>query len=62
MDTGEGMFEMLDNLEKHLEEARKKYPQSKGVFSVGEELEIKGSWFMVEDISPWGIKLKLLKK
>jgi len=29
--------------------------------TVGEELEIKGSRFEVKDISPFGIKLKLLK-
>ena len=61
MDTGEGRFEPLPNLGESLEQARKKYPKSKGVFTVGEELKIKGSRFVVKDISPYGIKLKLLK-
>ena len=43
-----------------LKSLRKKYPKSKGLFIIGEELEIKGSLFKVKDISPWGIKLKLL--
>jgi len=63
MDTGEGRFEQLPNLEiATLNETRKKYPKSKGVFTVGEELEIRGSRFHVKDISPFGIKLKLLKQ
>jgi putative aminopeptidase FrvX len=61
MDTGEGRFEMLHNLEE-LEKKREKYSESKGVFTVGEELEIRGSRFLVKDISPFGIKLKLLKQ
>lgn len=66
MDTGEGRFEQfedspsLEMFEKQVEELREKYPKSKGVFTVGEELEIKGSRFKVKDISPFGIKLKLL--
>ncbi len=64
MDTGEGKFEMFEykNREKDpLDELRERYPKSKGVFSIGEEIEIKGSRFRVKDISPFGIKLKLLK-
>lgn len=60
MDTGEGNFKRFNNLEE-LEELRHKYPKSKGVFTVGEELEIRGSKFRVKYISPFGIKLKLLK-
>jgi len=52
---------MLHNLEE-LEKKREKYSESKGVFTVGEELEIRGSRFLVKDISPFGIKLKLLKQ
>ncbi len=44
-----------------LEALREEYPKSKGVFTVGEKIEIKGSLFSVKDISPFGIKLKLLK-
>jgi len=62
MDTGEGRFENLPNLsEETLDSKRKEYPNSKGVFTVGEEIEIRGSLFKVKDISPFGIKLKLLK-
>ena len=60
MDTGEGRFQELKSLSE-LEEMRNKYPKSKGVFTVGEEIEIKGSRFRVKQISPFGIKLKLLK-
>jgi len=63
MDTGEGGFEEFEY--KPLEEydnLKKKYPKSKGGFHVGERLEIKGSLFKVKDISPFGIKLKLLKR
>jgi len=60
MDTGEGRFEMLKSL-ADLEKATKEHPKSKGVFTVGEELEIKGSRFRVKEISPFGIRLKLLK-
>ena len=61
MDTGEGRFEMLNSMED-FSDTRKKYPKSKGVFTVGEELEIRGSRFRVKSISPFGIKLKLLKE
>jgi len=60
MDTGEGRLERFRDL-MELENLRRLYPKSKGVFTVGEELEIKGSRFIVKDISPFGIKLKLLK-
>lgn len=61
MDTGEGRFIDLPYLTYDtVDEARKKHPKSKGVFTVGEELEIRGSRFQVKDISPFGIKLKLL--
>ena len=61
MDTGEGNFERFDRPDL-LAEMRIKYPKSKGVFEIGEELEIKGSKFKVKEISPFGIKLKLLKQ
>ena len=60
MDTGEGRFSIYEKPEE-LEGLRQKYPNSKGVFRIGEELEIRGSKFKVKDISPFGIKLKLLK-
>jgi len=66
MDTGEGRFEQFDSdaiegFYKQLQEIENKYPKYKGVFTVGEELEIKGSRFKVKDISPFGMKLKLLE-
>jgi uncharacterized Zn finger protein len=62
MDTGEGKFVQLKSLEEeYVEAVRKKYPQAKGIFAVGEEIEIKGSLFRVKEITPFGIKLKLLK-
>ena len=62
MDTGEGNFIRIPDLtSKTMETMMKKYPKAKGVFTIGEELEIRGSLFMVKDISPFGIKLKLLK-
>jgi len=47
MDTGEGRFEMLTNLED--------------LFTVGEELEVRGLRFRIKSINPFGIKLKLYK-
>ena len=61
MDTGEGRFKKFSNIED-VPELRKTYPKSKGIFTVGEKIEIKGSLFQVKDISPFGIKLKLLKQ
>ena len=60
MDTGNGHFDLMNNLDE-VPEMRKKYPKSKGVFTVGEEIEIRGSRLKVIDLSPWGMKLKLLK-
>ena len=60
MDTGEGRFVRVNSLDA-LENLRKKYPKSKGIFKVGEELKIKGSKFRVKKITPFGITLKLLK-
>lgn len=66
MDTGEGRFEIFNydifQHEKAMNELREKYPKSKGVFTIGEEIEIKGSLFKVKDISAFGIKLKLLRQ
>ena len=59
MDTGEGKFEEFEKLTA-LSALREEYPKSKGVFTVGEVLEIKGSRFEVRDISTYGMKLKLL--
>ena len=62
MDSGKGRFEAMESLDLEYEMGmRKKFPKSKGIFSVGEELEIKGSRFRVKKITPFGILLKLLK-
>jgi len=46
MDTGEGRFEEFEyKPSEEYDNLRKKYPKSKGVFYVGEELKIKGSLF-----------------
>jgi len=59
MDTGEGRFVMARTPEL-LDKLREQYPKAKGIFEVGEEIEIRGSRFKVKDISPMGIKLRLL--
>ncbi len=43
--------------------AEKKWGKEKksGVFQIGEELEIKGAWFRVKKINPFGIMLKSIK-
>jgi hypothetical protein len=62
MDTGEGRFVELESLEyKIVNEMRNRFPKSKGIFTISEELEIKGSKFKVKEITPFGIRLKLLK-
>ncbi len=65
MDSGEGRFIPLeeDPLERQraIVRLRKKYPKSKGIFSVGEEVEIKGSKFEITKIFGKAIHLKLLK-
>jgi len=65
MDTGEGRFVRFEAenekmLKDKLAELNEKYKKAKGVFQVGEELEIRGSRFIIKDISPFGMKLKLL--
>ena len=60
MDTGEGNFVKAKSAAELLG-IREKYKNAKGIFQVGEELEIKGSRFIIKDISPFGMKLKLLK-
>lgn len=62
MDNGEGRMTPLNSIDPdYVDTMRKMYPKSRGIFTVGEEIEIRGSRFKVKDISPFGIKLKLLK-
>lgn len=60
MDSGKGHFEQIKSL-ADIATTYEKYPDAKGIFTVGEELEIRGSRFRVKQITPFGIKLKLLK-
>ena len=54
MDTGEGRFEMYNGIIE-AEKDRVRWPKSKGIFMVGERLEIRGSMFKVKEITPFGI-------
>lgn len=60
MDTGEGRFEKLESLEAE-HQLRGKYPKSKGVFQIGEVIEVKGSRLKVERINKDRIIFKLLR-
>ena len=62
MDTGEGRFEQLENLEKDFQRLKEEYPNHGGLFSVGEEVELKGSVFRIKSIKPTELRLKLLKR
>ena len=59
MDTGNGHFEMGDTIEE-LEEKAKGMTGRGGIFTVGEEIELKGSQFRVKSIKPKELRLKLL--
>jgi len=59
MDSGRGFMEEIP--QDLYEKAETKYPKKSGVFQIGEELEIKGAWFKVKKINPFGIMLKSLK-
>ena len=60
MDTGEGTFMRLT--EENIDTALKLYPGHGGIFREGEEVELKGSSFVVSKILQNGLKLKLLSK
>lgn len=63
MDTGKGNFEQFESMEA-LNEAKSRIEQLggtvRGVFTVGEEIEIRGSRFKVQQIWPRKLVLKLL--
>jgi len=61
MDSGEGRMVKVDS-DDHRRELRKRYPKSKGIFKLGEIVEIKGSSFKVARINPFGILLKVQKQ
>jgi len=67
MDTGEGRMEKFEaadkeELSRKLSQFEDRYPLHGGVFKVGEELEIKGSRFLVKDISSLGMRLRVLPR
>jgi hypothetical protein len=59
MDTGTGRFVMAKTPDL-LDKLRDEYLNAKGVFQVGEELEIRGSRFKVIGLSARRMKLRLL--
>ena len=59
MDSGRGFMETLP--EELYDRAEQKWPKRSGVFKIGEEIEIKGAWFRVKKINPFGIMLKAIK-
>lgn len=61
MDTGEGRFREFEKMEE-LPDLQSEHPNHGGVFTVGEEIELKGSRFRVKHISPKELRLKLLPK
>ena len=56
MDSGRGHMEEIDY--QLYDMANNKWPDKSGVFRIGEEIEIKGAWFKVKKINPFGIMLK----
>ena len=61
MDTGNGYFEMGNDLQE-LEEMAKRITNSGGIFTVGEKVELRGSLFRIKSIKPNELRLKLLKR
>ncbi len=61
MDSGEGHLRMME--EKEVEDlgGPDKMDTINHYFRVGEEVEIKGSRFKIQRLSPKGIRLKVLK-
>ena len=59
MDSGRGFMEGISH--ELYDKAEKKFPKKSGVFQIGEEIEIKGAWFRVKKINPFGIMLKAIK-
>ena len=65
MDTGNGNFEAFkdyEDLKNRLDDVQKLYPGHGGIFSEGEEVELKGSRFCISKIISNGLKLELLPK
>ena len=62
MDSGEGRFEQMKDMEKELDDLLEQYPNHGGIFKVGEKLMIRGSRFRVKSIKPKQLILKLLRR
>ena len=64
MDTGNGEFEMLqkERLDALLSRQEEMPERAGGIFSVGEQLEIKGSKFKVRKITRKDLVLRLLPR
>jgi len=65
MDTGEGRFERFEALDggdfaDRVNQLRRQYPKSRGIFQVGEVVMVKGSRLQVERINNDRIIFKLL--
>jgi hypothetical protein len=58
MDTGEGRFEELD-IKDH-DELRQKYPKSRGIFAVGEEVKLKDLIFKIKKITAFSMSLRYI--
>jgi len=61
MDDGQGRMRLSDSLDE-LEKIKTEFPKHGGIFSVGEEVNLRGSQFKVKSIKPRGLTLKLLKR
>lgn len=61
MDTGEGRFITANDI-RELEEKFNEYPKHGGIFTVGEEIKIKGSLFTVKKITKKDIVLRLKRR
>ena len=61
MDTGEGKFVPADS-KSQLRRLQYQYPKHGGWFTVGEQIEIRGSLFRIKSVKPTELRLKLLPK
>lgn len=64
MDTGEGRFKELeqDTYDEYLSGTLEKPERAGGIFSVGEEIEMRGSRFKVRKITRKDLILRLLER
>ena len=76
MDTGKGYFEQYDSMSDLIRENPDKFNTieeyceqaveftkelNRGIFKVGEIIELKGSRFRIKSVKPTELRLKLLK-